>query len=320
MALQQTRIPGINQRVLFETASQRIRIAIKEGVPTGTVTVALYDPRYEFTDTARNPIVSGSATTIYFDCTLSGAAGPGESDPRNVPVDAMDSYGEVMIGDEIIMENSYHQQERVTIAKWGTTSFGVADPLVWTYAHNDTAKSAMYKSPVIPTAWVSDINNLGRDYIAQWTYTVDQITYVTRSRFDLTREIQDTSVEDSVLLQRFPDLKRFAFKRAPDGYLPLIKAAQRDVDALMWQRGFDPNLLRSNERLQFLVEKRAHLLIAENGIAPSGRDVEEYVRSRREEWEDLATQVTEAWLKIPYDTNNDGLANDDDVTCVYLER
>jgi len=318
MATYQSIVPGINQKVLFEVASQRVRFEC-HGFPTGTIACAMYDTRYDRGDTAKNPIVSGNASRTFDEVLLTAAAGPALTDPRNIPY-GPDVYGEVSVGDPLWIENAYHQRERIIIAKYSTSAIGAADPLVFTYAKDDKLQSTVCLSPEIPTAWVSDEDNLGQEYLAEWTYTVEQTIFKVRTRWDLTREIQDSHVDDSILFERFPDLGRFRFRSSPETFLPLVKAAQRDVDAICWKVGVDPNKLRSNERLKYLVETRAQLLIAENGVKPNGRDVEEYIRRKQSEWDDLTSAITEGYFLLPVDSDNDDIADDTTMQTVTLVR
>lgn len=313
-------VPGINQRILLNVADQKLRFELP-GIPaTGsTISVTVYDPRYDLDDTNKNPIVTGSATRSLSSVTLTAAAGPSQSDPRWIAC-VPGTYEGVLVGDPVWLENAYHQRERAIVAKYSAAGIGVSDPLVWEYAIGDKIQSAVALSPALPTAWVSDEDNLGQDFMAEWTYTIDSITSKVRTRWDLTREIQDSRIQDSVLFERNPDLVNFRWKSNPEAYSQIIKAAQRDVDALCWRIGVNPNLIRSNERLQYLVESRAHVLLAEAGQRPGGRDLEEYVKQKRDEWDDLSSTITEGYFRIPYDADDDDKTEDEAIMSVGFVR
>jgi hypothetical protein len=302
---------GFKDKVLFDGGSQSLVFEAPQGRPDADGTVTLYDTRFDRTDSERNPIggTPMAATRKAIDGVLTGASGASLANPARVtctPPSAM------AVGDMVILRNAAGQSERKQVTAKAGAYFDVDSALVFDYATSDTFKSAVMTSSAVDLDWIADETNLGEDFIAEWTYDVDGVSYVARTRFDLVREAPAAQVHDSTLFERFPDLRRFTFQAHPDTYAPLSRAAQRDTEGELILGGYDPDKVRNTGLWNWMVEVRTHLLIAENGLKPGGRDVEQYVEARRAEWERVVNAITRGTLKMPYDKNEDDVISSDD--------
>jgi hypothetical protein len=304
-----------NQRLRFATTGQRVVLDCPHGRPDASPvpTVTVYDPRHD-PDTAEGVIVAQTNAPLRaVDVTTNGPAGPTEADPRRVPLAAATMAtiaASVHVGDCLWLEGASQQREQIQVARIGSDHVGAVDKLAHTYATGAKVQSAVLSSPAIPDAFVNDEANLGRGYYAEFAYSEDGEPHYLRRRFDVVREIGECLVTAQTLLERHPEIARKLGPGRRDcaGYL---RAAERDVDALMRAIGIDPALVRSNEDRSRLVELRTLQLMAEDGITPGGRDPEAFAAERRAEYETMANLALGGKLSLPYDANEDDVANDE---------
>jgi hypothetical protein len=295
----QIRLGGLGQVLTFES---------RQGRPSAA-SVTLYDSRHPRSDPARNPILPNSpATLTAVDTTMTAPSGASQDNPRRVFCTPPMALGP---GDFVLLTNASMQTERSRIVAIAPgASFDVDHDLAFDYAAGATVRSAVMTSPAIPTSFVSDPVNLGEDYEAVWSYTVGGTAFVETTRWDLVREALEDGIPDSYLFDRFPDLSRFQFRSQPGSFQPQVRAAQRDVDALLRACNLKPHRLRGNELVRHLVELRALVIIADNAIKPAGSEAEAYFTRRLDEWERQENLLLGGQLKIPYDANEDGVVND----------
>lgn len=305
---------GIKTQLVFERASQTLTLEARQGRPSSNGTVSLYDTRYARSNTDKNPIVTGTATRTAISTTVTAASGPSESNPKRITCTppAATKAGDFLLLTDIV--NASEAPERIRVAGVGATYIDSAYDLGREYSTGALIESAVMTSPAVPTAWVENETNLGEDYEAAWTYTVGGVTYVETTYWDLVRYVYESSVKTLDVLDRYPDLSRFKFASSPeDGFAPVIRAAQRDVDALIYGMGLNPHRMRGNEFLKYVVLIRTAMLIADNDIKPPGRTTPpEFYQRRKEEWDETCTRILEGKVKLPYDDDNDGVIDDDD--------
>lgn len=299
--------PGLKDKVQYNVTGQTLSFEAPQGRPSGDGTVTLYDRRYEQGDTANNPIVTGTATRASISTTLNGSAGASQSNPKTIPLTAIPAA--LNIGDFVWVTNASQQRERVRIAAIGASSVTAEDALEFDYASGATFESAVMTSPAITAAWIQDEDNIIEDCYAVWVYAVDGVTYRTRTRFDVVREVIDWQVFDSDLLARFPDLKRYRFEGRPD-FQPQVQAAVAHVDALLEGIGRDPDRVRGNEMVKLLVALYTFVMLAGNGVHPPGVDRGDFFSERKEEWEKYEGLLLRGALKIPYDIDNDDVVQE----------
>lgn len=270
-----------------------------EGRPSTDGTVTVFDPRYAFDDAVNNPIVTGTATREAVDTTLTAAAGASQANPRNLP---MVAPAALAVGEFVIVENAAKQRERVTVRKIAAAAVEIEEPLVFEYATSDTVVSAKMASPAIPDAFLQDEDNLAEHYFARWTYTVDGVTTTATTRWDLVREPFRSNVQDSHLLDRYPDLLRVtSFKNHPATLKPIIAEATRDVMLDITKAGYDPDRVRGGEIVDRLVVYKSFELVSMIGSHPPDRDVEEYKTDMVEQYAMQRNDLINQRLKIPYD-------------------
>ena len=316
----------IKTRIRFAVAGQTLSFEAPQGRPAASPapTVILYDPRHARTDAAKNPILASATATQGPSTTLDGAAGAAQSNPRNLPVAATTG---IAVGDFFILTKATTlQAERVEVVEiTATESVRVRYPLVFDYVSADAFASALLTSGAVPTAWASDEDNLGIDFEAVWSFTTGGIAYAVTQRWDLVREVPQFTPSDDLLLQRHPDLNRWARKSySPASFAQFQAAAVRDVTALLRMLGFpNPALLRGNEVVQSLTERYVVKLIADDGGHPPGYETQREFREHAErevEW--FRTGLLEGTLKIPFDVGDDQIlqASDYGVQPVILKR
>lgn len=296
---------GTKDRIQFDLAGQYLEYEAPQGRPDADGTVTLYDPRLD-PDDSDAVIVTGTATRRALAITMNGAAGPSESDPRNIPVLAADITSIAAVidpGDFLWLESASHERERIEVLKIGAASIGARHPLQGSYASGATIRSAVMRSPAIPTAWIQDEDHLLLDCWAKWVYAFDGRTYTVRSYFDVVREVPATEVTVDALLQVLPDLNTKLVKQ--EELRGFIREAQGEVDHMLVGRGLEPTRLRGNEAVKRLVLKRAALLAAVNARKPNNRDPERFVDWAAGEWSQAAAAFTEGKLPIPYDSDED---------------
>lgn len=296
---------GFKDQLRFEVAGQTLAFEARQGRPSANGTVTLYDSRYARTDASKNPIVTGAATRKVVDTTVTTASGASQSNPKRVfcvPPAAL------LLGDFVILTNAALQSERVkVVAITSGASFDVDHDLAFDYAIGATIQSAVMTSPAVPTPWASDVTNLGESFDAVWSYTVGGIACIETSRWDLVREVLEDGVPDSYLYDRFPDLRRFQFRDQPGTFQPQVRAAQRDVEALLRACNLKPHRLRANEKVRHLVELRTLVIIADNAVKPPGSEAESYFGRKNDEWERQENLALSGTLKFEYDDNEDGV-------------
>jgi hypothetical protein len=294
---------GLKDKILYNVTGQTLAFEPPQGRASSDGTVAIYDTRYPLDDTTKNPLVTGTATRKAVSTTLTAAAGASQANPRLV---SLSPPAPLKVGDFVWITNASSQAERRKVVAIGTSTITLDEDLVWDYPiTTSTMASAEMTSPVIPAGFVQNKVNLGEDYMADWVFAVAGVTYHTRTRWDLVREIVDWALFDSDLLERFPDLRRFRFASSPDSFAPITKAAQRDVDGVLRARDFDPDKLRGNETVKYLVALRALLLLAQNGVKPNGVEARDYHDWANAEWERWSNLLLNGYLKIVYDTDED---------------
>jgi len=268
----------------------------------------VYDPRYPFDDATYNPIVTGTATRKAVDTTLSAAAGVSQSNPRNVPCVPP---GALALGDYVILENQSTQRERGRVRAIAAASIELEEDLQFDYASGDSLVSAEMTSPAIPDVFLQNEDNLGENYYARWSYTVDSVAHAATTRWDLVREPFRSGVRDSDLLKRYPDLLHVTrFQNHPATLAPIIEAAERDVQMILGFSGYDPDKVRPGDEVDNLVIFRTFALLGINGAHPPDRDAELYRDDVVKEWEYVRQQLVDGQLKIPYDINEDDQMSD----------
>jgi hypothetical protein len=294
---------GFKDQVRLGAAGQILTFEARQGRPT-TASVTLYDSRYPRSDPGRNPILSTSPATLSpVDTTLTAASGASQDTPRRIF--CVPPAG-LVPGDYLLVGSASTERVRVVVIRAGA-SFDVDHDLAFDYAPGDPVRSAVMTSPAIPASFVNDPANLGEDYEAVWSYTVAGTTYVETTRWDLVREVLEDSVPDSNLFDRFPDLSRFQFKSQPGTFQPQVRAAQRDVDALLRSVNLKPHRLRGNEIVKRLVELKTLVILADNAVKPPGSEAEAYFSRRQDEWERQENLLLGGQLKIAYDDDEDGV-------------
>jgi hypothetical protein len=299
---------GFKDKVVYlKGSAQALTFECPEGRPSADGTVTIYDSRYERTDTSNNPIVTGAATRKAVETAVSSASGASQSNPKRVNCTPPAALA---VGDFVLLANAAGQSERVEVAAIAGAYFDAAHDLAFDYTTADTIKSAVLTSPAIPTTFTDEDENLGEDYEALWVYVVVASTYARTTRWDLVREAPETSVFDSDLLERFPDLKLFAFASSPSTFAPFIRSAQRDVDAMLISLNRDPDKLRGNELVKYLVALGALYQAAMNGVHPNGVSESDNFERRKAEWERWSNLLLGGSLKIPYDTDESGVVSD----------
>lgn len=300
---------GIKDKVLLGASGTTLAFEAPEGRPSADGTVTLYDTRYSRTDTAKNPIVAGTATRRAISTTTTGAAGAAQTDPKRVP---MVPPAALKMGDYLRIVNAALQTERRKVTAISAAYIEVDGNLVYDYATGATVASAEMTSPAVPDAFAADEANLVEDLEAVWVYTVDGVTYTRTTHWDLVREAASAVVPDSALFERFPDLRRFTFKSDPGTFQFFVRAAERDVENLLALKGYDVDRLRGGERYSWLVEVRAHCLIAENAVKPNGQEAQTYIEARKGDWDRIWVGIQGGTMKIPYDQDEDGVIQDGD--------
>lgn len=293
---------GIKDKVQFNVTGRTLSFEAPQGRPSADGTVALYDPRYRQDDAVHNPIgASGTATRRAISTTLTAAAGASQTNPKNVPVVPP---APLAVGDYVLLTNDSGQVERGEIVAKAAATVTLRDPLEYDYATGATFESAVMDSPAIDATWLSVITNIVEDCYAIWTYAVAGKTYRVRTYFDVVREIASWTIPDSLLYERYPDLRRWKFEDRVT-FEGLKQAAIRDVDATIVEVGRDPDRCRGSETMARLVELRFWVIAAENGFHPIGREIADFLDERDRAWAADRNSVLNGTLKVPYDVNHD---------------
>lgn len=303
--------PGSKAKVLYNVGGT-LAFEAPQGRPSSDGTCTLYDPRYALTDTAHNPITpTGTATRSTVTGTISNASGKSQSNPKRV---TCTPPAGLSVGDFVVLTNASGQSERVEVAAKSASYFDAAFDLALDYpgAGGDTFASAVMTGPAVPSSFYGSIVNIGEDYIAEWSYTVAGVPYVVRTRWDLVREITDSSVFDSDLFARYPELRNFTFADHPGTFAPQMKQAQLDVEATLIAGGYSPTKIRGNELMRFLVLARTARLVALNAKKPNGMAATDFYQRIDEEWRRWEDRILGGTLRIPYDDNRDDVVTENE--------
>jgi hypothetical protein len=270
--------------ILYGVTGQQLELLVRTGRPTA----ATFDVLAQYALDESTKEFSGTATIDSPNTTLSGAAGPSQTDPQRLPLTS--TTGLVAGGRRYLLSQN-GLQEWHELVEIGSGYARTRNPL-----QNDFTTGATFQSTTlfaaVDSTWVANISKLSDlldttpDYRVRWSITVGSSTLIVYTYFDLVRIAVSHSVELADLDNAVPgivDTMPIQY-RAEQGR-PLIDRAWSSVRADLVASMLDVNILRDDEVIDELVILRSLRALAEGGWAPSGVDKTLYLQTATTNYE-----------------------------------
>jgi hypothetical protein len=269
--------------IIYGALGQQLELAVRSGRPAS----ATFSVFKQFALDESTAEFSGTATVDTPNTTLSGAAGPSQSDPTRLP---LTSIAGVVAGRRYLLaENSV--KEWIDVVEVGATYVRGRNPLQNDYTAAATFQST-YLSAAVDATFIANINNLSDlidttpDYRVKWTITIGGATQIAYTYFDVVRiavahgvELADVDLAAPGAIETMP-----VQYRAEDGR-PLIDRAWHSVRADLVASLIDVNALRDDEVVDELVILRTLRTLAEGGWAPPGMEKSLYLQTATQNYE-----------------------------------
>jgi hypothetical protein len=304
--------------LLLGVSGQSVSIDTPEGRPS-SVTVAIYDPRYE-EDATDQPIASTTASTITatastINTTLDAAAGVSQSDPRRVPLTA--TTGCVDGIPAKIAEDSDLRSELVEINAVASADYvSVREPLEFDYTSGATfvgirTTAAIASTLFDSTGWLGKEENLGESYRVKWTLVIGGTTYVRRTYFDLVRIGPPQSVSVLDVLPLFPDgQEQEWFQQAGKRFEPQLAWSEATVRDDLRALGYRLDRTRGTNTLMLLVGAHFRWLLASLGRVPSNMNAVVQMEIWRAEYDRRLAQIKVGQSRFAHDTDDSGVLSE----------
>ena len=249
-------------------------------------TVTLYDP-------TGGELVASQAATLGPSTTLDGAAAAGQT---TIPLTATTG---ISVGDELTVENSSGQSERVTVAAVSSgVSITVRDELQYTYASSDTCEST--RLSVTVSAAQAEASH--RNCYARWAYSVGSQAQIDTTLFHISVWAPRLNLDEQDILRREPRAVQILGTR--QRLSDLIEDVW--VNEILEELGqaCDPGALLSGEALRMatLYRTLAEIWLANQDHEQMDRCMDLY----RGAWERVLQQT-------PVDVDQSGTVSDDDL-------
>lgn len=174
--------------ITFGITGQTLYFDAPEGRPSSVTSAKIFP--YDVGDAQDSEWTPTTAVESDPATTLDGAAGPSQSNPRNVPLTATTG---ATVGRTYLITGASGLKEWAEVeSATSADSVTVRHPL-----HNDYATGASFQSTritaTVDSTWVADTGNFRDDagpnpmYRVRWVYVVSSVTYVHDSYFSLVR-------------------------------------------------------------------------------------------------------------------------------------
>lgn len=250
------------QDVLFNVTGQTVYFDCPEGRPTSVTSTDVYLWDVSDNGTAESAIGSGSVETNP-NTTLDAAAGPSQTNPRNIPLTATTG---VSVGRTYLVTHAasglkeFVEVDSVTSAD----SVTVKHPLHNDYAINATFQTTRIQATVDST-WIADETNITTDdvgpnpmYRVRWVYVVGGVTYVADSYFNVVRYAARHGVQAQDMDSLVPSwLDSLPTDHRTDQGRRLIDDAYREVRMDMHQVDLTASAVAESEIVDELVRYKA---------------------------------------------------------------
>lgn len=282
--------------ILFGVLNQNLNHRVQSGRPTSATFAVFYDDA----DDTDVPRFSGAATVDTVNTTLSGAAGPLQSDPQLVPLTTV--AGVVLGRKYLVSENSVRLW--VEPVEIGPSYIRVRHPLKKSFTVAATFVST-YLTAAVSNVWVADQSSL-KDiddpnpmYRVRWDIVLasgpNEVVY---SYLDLIRGGYTPDVDLADLNDRQYGLRdSLPIEYRDDDGRSLISSAWQAVRADLLNSKINPDQLRDDESADELVLRKALLILANAGWRPPNTDWLTYVNLRREDYGSYLQQHFTVTLK-----------------------
>lgn len=268
----------------FDVLSQQIELLVRNGRPTS----ATFEVFTQYSGDDVDPEFSGACTVDTPNTTLSGSAGPAQSDPNRLPLTS--SAGLVTQTKKYLVSQN-GLQEWVELVEVGTGYARARHPLQNNYTAGATVQST-YVFAAVDATFIQDSDSLSDlidttpDYRVKWTISVSGATVVAYSFFDVVRAVMTHSVDPSDLDNAVPGvINTMPIQYRAEGGRPLIDRAWSSVRAEFAAMQLDVNMIREDEVIDELVILRSMLSLAEGGWAPPNMDKNLYLQDRTEKFD-----------------------------------
>jgi hypothetical protein len=291
--------------VLYGVAGQSLALLVRAGRPTA----ATFDVFAQYASDDETPVFSGTATIDAVNTTLTGYAGPTESDPQRLD---LDSTAGIVVGRRYLLEQS-QRKEWVEFVEVGAGYARSRHPVQGEFSPGATLEGVTLTAAV-DDAWAADVSNLSDmsdpapDYRVKWDVTVGSAQLVIYSFFDLVRSGVDHGVDIEHINARAPGLvDSLPTEYRLEAGRPLIDGAWAGVRADFVSLAIDPNAVRDPEVVDELVILRTLRSLAEGGWAPAGVDKTAYLGLTRDNYDRFFERHFKATLRHRVDTRSGAL-------------
>lgn len=247
--------------IYFGVTDQLVYFDAPEGRPSSVTSIEVQN-WYAGDDATAESATGSASVEANPNTTLDASAGPGESDPRNIPVAATTG---VAVGRRYLLTSVANGlKEWIDVESFvSADKIGAKHPLINTYASSDTLQSTRIQATVDST-WVADLANLDSSsganamYRVRWVYVVSSVTYVAESYFNLVRYIGAHGVRPADIEALVPGwLDSLPLDHRKDQGRTLIDQAHRDVKMDLLEINVDDSAVAQTEVVDDLVRFKA---------------------------------------------------------------
>jgi hypothetical protein len=257
--------------IIYGVTGQQLELTVRNGRPSAATFEVL--AQYALDESAEE--FTGSATIDTPNTTLSGAAGPSQSDPQRLP---LTSVAGLVAGGRRYLLSQNGLQEWHELVEIGASYARTRNPLQSDFTTGATFQSTTIFAAVDDT-FAANLNKLSNlldttpDYRVRWSITVGSSTFPIYSFFDLVRVAVGHNVELADLDNAIPGIiESMPVQHRAEQGRPLIDRAWSSVRAQLVASLIDVNILRDDEVIDELVILRTIRSLAEGGWAPPGVD------------------------------------------------
>jgi len=236
----------VAQDILFDVTGQTLYYDAPEGRPSSVTSVDVFSWDVGDDQTAESAAGAGSVESDP-NTTLDAAAGPSQSNPRNIPLTATTG---------VAATRTYLVTGAAGLKEWvevdsvtSADSVTAKHPLHNDYAIGATFQTTRIQATVDPT-WVADTANLSTSiemsgnpmYRVRWVYVVSGKTYVADTYFNLVRYAAKHGVSPQDIESMMPGwLDRLPTDHRNDQGRRLIDDAYRSIRVDMRQLDLSPS-------------------------------------------------------------------------------
>jgi hypothetical protein len=205
----------------------------------------------------------GTGVTLGDQCTVASAAGYSQPDRRALPLEAT-GYSDLVVHRPYKVTNTAQQFEFVKFLKLPTDrSATVAEELQYDYVASDTVDDTIVARAITAVEAV----NIGINFRARFTATVNSVTVVKDILFDIVRSILDQPLTVETLVKFDPMINRqIPAELQGTDWAEQLEATWTLVYQDLINQQLHPSRLMDSKQLIPLHYYKFKLILAEDGV------------------------------------------------------